>query len=441
GQPVRPADRAPQDLEGLRVLVVDDNATNRRILNDILINWRMKPVVVNGGEAALAAMRQENQTGERFWLVLLDYHMPEMDGLAVAEQIKQDAELADASIILLTSAIHRGIAARSRELGLAGYLAKPFSQSELLEAISGALLNNRQAHLRADRSEHKRHARSLRILLVEDHEVNQRLAVRLLENQGHVVTVAGNGREALAAYDQAIREKRDFELILMDVQMPEMNGFEATAAIRQKEEATGRHTPIIAMTARAMKGDKEACLEAGMDGYIPKPISSEELFQLISNLVPGLEQCEGSPEAPPVRTRDDERRTPAGEEAAQKSLVIDYQRLMRRVYGDEEFARELAGTFMNSCAGLLSEIRSAIDRADCVSLDDAAHKLKGAAASLQADAAFEAALRLESMGRARDLSDAREAFAVLEQEIEALRQMLFELGLASLSEESLKPVG
>jgi two-component system sensor histidine kinase/response regulator len=222
-------------------------------------------------------------------LILLDGQMPEMDGFELAEQIKSEHHTENVAIVMLTSAGQLGDGARCREIGISAYLVKPVRQREVLDAICNALGAKPQekptlvtAHvLREERNR-------ARVLLVEDNAVNQTLAIRLLERRGYLVAVAGDGREALAAL-----EKGNFDLVLMDIQMPEMDGFEATAAIREKEKFSGQHLPIIAMTANALKGDKERCLEAGLDGYIAKPIRSKELFAAIEAILgrPASEQA------------------------------------------------------------------------------------------------------------------------------------------------------
>jgi PAS domain S-box-containing protein len=281
---VKTTPREVINLQEMPVLVVDDNAVNRRILDAMLKHWLMNPVLTDGGQSGLAAMRESKKAGRPFPLVLLDAQMPDMDGFAVAEEIKKDPELAGATIMMLTSAGRRGDGARCREMGIAAYMVKPIRQSELLEAILAALgkPSSREDRPRViTRHSLRETRRKLHILLAEDNPVNQKLAERLLEKRGHTVVVAGNGREALAALAAQF-----FDLVLMDVQMPEVGGFEATAAIRDGEKNTGKHLPIIAMTAHAMLGDRERCLAAGMDSYISKPIHAAELFEIIESLGP-----------------------------------------------------------------------------------------------------------------------------------------------------------
>ena len=272
-------------LTGKRALVVDDNATNRRILDDILKGWGLEVVTVDGAREALAALDEYRRLGCPFELMITDGQMPETDGFQLAEKVKENPNFASLLIIMLTSSGQRGDVQRCRETDISAYLTKPVRQSELREAIYAAF-GRRMAGLLGPAVVTKhvlreaRAAASRRILLAEDNHVNQILAVRLLERRGHRVVVAQNGREAVQ-----FLEKDHFDLVLMDVQMPEMDGFEATAEIRRKEEKTGRRTRILAMTARAMKGDEERCLASGMDGYIAKPIHAEELYRLLEQTI------------------------------------------------------------------------------------------------------------------------------------------------------------
>jgi two-component system sensor histidine kinase/response regulator len=250
----------------------------------MLTNWHVNPTAVESGARAITALREAHGSGTIFPLILLDAQMPEMDGFALAESIKRNPDWKTVTIMMLSSAGLRGDAQRCRELGVAAYLTKPIKQGELLDAILTALGTKPRKEAPPDlvtRHFLRENGNHLRILLVEDNPVNQVLAVRLLEKRGHAVAVAGNGKEALVAL-----EKQAFDLVLMDVQMPVMDGFEATAAIREKEKTSGNHLPVIAMTAHAMVGDKERCLEAGMDDYITKPIRGEELSDLLKHYSP-----------------------------------------------------------------------------------------------------------------------------------------------------------
>ena len=290
-------------VHDLPVLVVDDNATNRLILEEILTKWHMKPkAVADGRAAALVEMKRAAASGAPYALVLSDAVMPGMDGFTLIEQIKQHPELARSSLLMLSSADQPGDIVRCRYLGVSRYVTKPVKQSELLDAIMTTLgtspvtdehgkLATRLSRLDPEAPEVP--SSRLRILLAEDNPVNQTLATILLEKQGHTVVVAGNGKEALAAWEQ-----QAFDLILMDVQMPEMDGFETTACIREREKGTGRHIPIIALTAHAITGDREHCLEAGMDGYVSKPIQAEQLFQAIVDVTPMRRHGSATPSQP-----------------------------------------------------------------------------------------------------------------------------------------------
>jgi PAS domain S-box-containing protein len=275
----------PELLQGVKVLVVDDNRTNRRILEGMLMRWQMKPTLVEGGKEALAQLSAAREAGDPYGLILTDMHMPDMDGFTLVEQIRKRPEVSTATIMMLTSAGHRGDAARCQELGVSAYLLKPIRQSELREAVARVLGAREQEGAiplvtRFSLQDAREPDAFLSVLIAEDNLVNQRLAVRLLEKRGHQVAVAATGIEALKAL-----EKEKFDLVLMDVQMPEMDGLEATVAIRQKEKGSGLHQAIVALTAHAMKGDREKCLAAGMDGYLTKPIRPQELDHLLANYV------------------------------------------------------------------------------------------------------------------------------------------------------------
>lgn len=279
----------PEQLRNIHVLIVDDNFTNRRVLEGMLTRWGMRPTAVEGGRAGLQALHVAKSTGHPFPLILLDGQMPEMDGFEVADLIRKDPSLVGATIMMLTSAGHVGDAARCRELGISAYLVKPIRQGELLEGICSVLRESAtgqktqplvtQHSLREIRNR-------CRVLLAEDNPVNQMLATRLLEKRGFDVTVAEDGKVALGALS-----KSSFDVVLMDIQMPNMGGFEATAAIRSREKSTGAHIPIIAMTAHALKGDEERCIAAGMDAYVSKPIRTSELFATIERFTGRSEEA------------------------------------------------------------------------------------------------------------------------------------------------------
>jgi two-component system sensor histidine kinase/response regulator len=276
-----PSGHSLRTLQGVKVLVADDSATNRRIMQGILGRWGINVTLAEGGNQALEELSAACTAATPYALLLTDLQMPDMDGFTLVEKIRQRKELSAVAIMMFSSAGQRGDGARCQELGVSAYLLKPIRQSELQGAILRVLrAGESKAQLplvtRYNLQDIAVPTVSLRILLAEDNLVNQRLAMRLLEKRGHQVTVAGNGQVAVAA-----AEKDTFDLVLMDLQMPEMDGFEATAALRAREKETGIHLPVIALTAHALKGDRERCLDAGMDGYLTKPIRSQELDAIL----------------------------------------------------------------------------------------------------------------------------------------------------------------
>jgi PAS domain S-box-containing protein len=419
----------PVDVKGLQVLVVDDNATNRRILEEMLVNWGMRPLAVESGRGALEAMERAAASGHPIELALVDAMMPEMDGFELADRIKHRSDLANATIMMLSSG-QRADAARRNELGIAACLTKPIRQSDLLDMIltvlGGAIAVDHPAGTKPSEPLLANHG-TLRILLAEDNAVNQRLALKLLEKRGHNVVVVSNGKEALAAY---AAEK--FDLILMDVQMPEMDGFEATRAIREREAAVDAHSnhanatapriPIVAMTAHAMKGDRERCLKAGMDSYIPKPLRPQQLYEIIDRIAATV--------------------TPANKDAANKvqaeEPAFDREALLARVEGDHELLREIVGLFLDEAPELLRAIRAAVEKRDAVALERAAHTLKGSIGNFGDESAFRFALRLETLGRSGDLAAAPESLAKLEEEVSRLAIALAALR-DGLSYDSSRP--
>jgi two-component system sensor histidine kinase/response regulator len=286
-------------LAGVPVLVLDDDATNRRILEDSLIRWAMIPTVVEGAAAAMRALRDARASGAQLPLVLADAHMLDIDRSGLIEMIRRDPLLSGVRIVSLTSGSERGDAAHRQKLGVAAYLSKPFDGLELRDVLLNVLARDPakpEKRALATRNVVQEPKRSLSFLVAEDNAVNQKLIVRLLEKRGHRVVLARNGREALEAL-----EKQSFDIVLMDVQMPEMDGFEATRLIRAKEKTSGAHLAIIALTAHAMKGDEERCLACGMDGYVTKPIKLEELFSVMENAAPGISRAPDAKDRLPQR--------------------------------------------------------------------------------------------------------------------------------------------
>ncbi|MEW6209560.1 MAG: response regulator [Acidobacteriota bacterium] len=393
----------PVNLQDMRVLVVDDNATNRRILEVMLSLWGMKPALADSGPSGLEALRQAAREGAPFALAILDFHMPEMDGFSLAEAIRSEEPFSEIPLILLTSATQQRVDSRCREIGINAYLMKPITQSALLEVMTEVLgfeLQGRPQRSASTLAALPPGAISLRVLLVDDNAVNRRLGVKILELQGHTVILADNGEQAIKAH-----ASDHFDVILMDVQMPEMNGFEATAAIRERERLTGHHTPVIAMTARAMKGDREECLAAGMDDYVSKPFRANELFEVIYALTDN---------SAPAR----ERAESVSSEIADG--VIDAEALIENSLGNMNVMRELVGLFLENYQEAMEALRGAIAMGDGESVNEAAHKLKGSLGGVQARAACRVALRLEEMGREGDLTEALAAMEELDYEIRRL---------------------
>ena len=393
------------DLEGLRVLVVDDNTTNCRILEEILQSWHMRPAIANGAATAMAALKEAHATGQPFTLALLDCMMPEIDGFGLTEQILRDPNLAQTVLIMISSAGHGGFAARCREMGLAGYLSKPLKQSELFDAIVTALSQKPAARPSAQPAA-RGLRRNLRVLLAEDNPVNQRLAVKLLEKQGHQVVITGNGKEALAAL-----EHDRFDFVLMDVQMPEMGGLEATELIRKREKTEGGHIPIIAMTAHALKGDRERCLEAGMDAYVAKPVQSRLLFEAIDGVIPADPKTDSAEQMPT-------------EEVNVDAKVFDYETALAMIDGDQELFQELATLFISESSGLLNQIHDALAQRDAKALERAAHSLKGSVGAFRAEPTRLVAQQLEDLGNCGDFERAAEVGRELESKVAQLKNAL-----------------
>ncbi|HJZ50987.1 MAG TPA: response regulator [Candidatus Acidoferrales bacterium] len=403
------ADAAPVKLLDLPVLVVDDNATSRQILDEMIANWRMKPVTAKDGRSAMETLRRAHKDGHPFRLVLLDAHMPAMDGFEVASHVKHDPHLHGTTVILLTSAGHTEDMARAKSLGAAASVAKPVKQSDLWDAIITALhVAGRQkarpsvAQRRSRTAEHP-----LRILLAEDNPVNQEVAVHLIERRGHSVIVAENGREAVEAI-----ERHKFDLVLMDVQMPEMGGLEATRVIREKEKGSGHHLPIIAMTAHAMQGDREQCLEAGMDGYLAKPIDPKTFLQTVEG----------------ISARSVGSESAENEETAGLAGALDGKALLARFSGNRKLLRNIVKAFREDCPRMMGRIRNALTARDAVALADSAHALKGSIGNFGDSAALETTREMEKAARQGKLDGTWELYATLEDQIASLLPALHTIG-------------
>jgi two-component system, sensor histidine kinase and response regulator len=394
-------------LNGVKVLIVDDNRTNRRILEGLVILWGMAPVVAPDGESALALYVAAAATTEPFDLILTDMHMPKMDGFDFVGRLQKNPDHKTATIMMLTSGGQRGDAQRCEELGIAAYLLKPVRQTELREAIS-RILSGREAAgttsmiTRDTLNREEGVTKPMRILLAEDNFVNQKLAKRMLEKRNHSVTVVSNGKEALAEL-----EKNSYDLVLMDMQMPEMDGFEATTLLRESEKVTGNHQPVVAMTAMAMIGDRDRCIAAGMDGYLSKPIRPQELDAVLDEYMD-----RGSHSTATSRTTE------------VSEAAINVSQLMERIDSDLGFLAELVELFGEDYPQNLKAAQSAITAKQPEDLQKIGQALKGALSNLSAIKAAALASALEEIGKSKDLTQAQ---ITLEQLSEAIDEAMHSL--------------
>ena len=373
----------------------------------MLKGWSMHPTLVETGHEGVVAMQRAKEEGKPFSLILLDAQMPGLDGFMVIEELKQDPNLAGSAIMMLTTTGQRGDAARCRALGISAYLVKPIRQSELLEAILLVLGQPAQRKDRADlitRHTIREGRRQLRILVADDSTMNRELVARLLQKHGHTVMPVKTGREAV---DLLTVGTPNCDIVLMDVEMPDLDGFQATALIREKEKITGKHIPIMAMTAYAMKGDRERCLGAGMDGYVPKPIRHQDLFETIETLLTDVPIIPASVplEKPPVE-------------------VVDESLLVSRVDRDPQLLKDLVDLFLEECPRLVDEIRAALITKDALAVERGAHRMKGTTSNLAAQMTSEAALRLERLAHEGDLVHAQSALEELEYQLLRLNPAL-----------------
>jgi len=397
-------------LQDLRVLGVDDNDTNRLILEQMLKAWDMQPTVVDSGPAALGMMHRAVSEGKPYDLVLLDAMMPDMDGLEVARQIHAHPELDGAIMLLLSSLDDQDYFSRMRELGVKSHLRKPITRSDLLDAIMDALAialpteeESASAPLEVEEEMASEHA--LRVLLAEDNKVNQAVAMAMLDRLGHATTVANNGVEVL----QALAEN-SFDLILMDMQMPEMGGVEATEKIRLQERETGEHIPIVGLTANAMKSDEERCRAAGMDAYIPKPLRKQRLVDAIITLHLDAEEIE----------KEKGSNAPTGD-------ILDLAAL-EDLKGLEEFGdfslREVIGIFLQEGAPRLAAMHRALEEQNGPDLQREAHTLKGGGRDLGTVRLVEVCQQLEDIGKTATFDLASEALTAVESEWKRAREAL-----------------
>jgi signal transduction histidine kinase/CheY-like chemotaxis protein/HPt (histidine-containing phosphotransfer) domain-containing protein len=405
-----PVAEIPANLVGARVLIAESCRQAARVLEQIVARWGMQPVLARDGADALEQIVRGRPDQPDCRIVLISHRLPDMDGFELADKIKRRVDPDQVTTILLVSALKDSRTARAADFGVSCCLIKPVLEASLKECVLAACRNPAPERPRLLRETVRQlAARPLRILVADDIEVNQKLATSLLRKQGHSVVAVNDGHKAveLCKHDR-------FDLVLLDIEMPGMGGIEAASQVRMLDNAAGRHTPIIALTARAMKDDEEDCIAAGMDGYITKPVDLDKLCEAIQNVTS------------PVGELGPAFQSSVGEviDEGQASVVFDKQELLDQLDGDVDFAEELVRSFLTTCPRRLGRMHAAIGEGDCASLREEAHALKGALASLRANRAREAARLIEQMAREGDLSQASYAYTKLLSEIELLKPSL-----------------
>jgi two-component system, sensor histidine kinase and response regulator len=395
-----------ESIQGLRILVVDDHRTNRRIVEGMLKRWGAEPTCAEGGDRALSELASAHASGKPYRLVVTDLHMPEMDGFALVEQIRRDPQLSTVTVMMLTSASDRGDVERCRELGILSYLFKPVRKRELLAAVLAALGKDKTRPASPAVSQAlPAQSAGLQILLAEDNRVNQIVATRMVEKMGHTVAVADNGQLALS-----LLATQPFDLVLMDVQMPEMDGLTAVRKIREGEQSTPFHVPIIAMTAHAMKGDRERCIAAGMDGYVSKPISGQLLREEMASVLRAGDETTTA------------RSSTAGQEtgATAKLILWDMGETLVRLGGDEKLLHDVVEIFLEGAPRHMAGLHQAIAEGDAKTVEEIAHTLRGELGYLGISEISQTARELEQMGHKSDLGGAADLCARLAEGLSGL---------------------
>lgn len=408
------ADRERVTVRGLRnlpVLVVDDNRTNQRILDETLTSWSMRPTVAGSAEEALQHLQSAVLQNTPFPLVIVDALMPQTDGFTLLEQARSQDLLESATILMLSSADRQVFSERCTNLDISAYLEKPVSQSDLLDAVMTALNGPHFEPVAVDRI--TKTNQPLKLLVAEDTPPNQKVIGAILNKRGHSVTIANNGREAVECL-----VNHDFDVVLMDVQMPTMDGLQATKAIRLMERATNQHIPIIAMTAHAMRGDREKCLAAGMDDYISKPINSAQLIHLVEQH--GLKLTTITLSSSPLRPTSQQT---AAEQTA-TDAIINMDNALARVGNDHALLLDMVSYFLEDFPGLMQRIRGHWNAGEADEFARCAHSLKGLCANFDADSTAAAAAAVEAIGRSGDLTQAEPAIGHLEAELNRLQSAL-----------------
>lgn len=444
-----------EGLRGVPVLVIDDNETNRRIIAESLARWEMEPIVVESAEAGLRELERSPREARSIPLVIVDGLMPDMDGFAFIAYARQRANYRGDVLLMLSTSERRLFAEQCEGLDVAGYLEKPVTQSELLDAVQATLTSGPETRQTPEEAPSIGGAvQPFSFLLVEDTPANRKVVTAVLHKRGHAVTIAVDGREAVETF----KRRRDFDAILMDVQMPNMDGYQATSIIRTIEENKTHHTPIIAMTAHAMQGDRERCLAAGMDAYLSKPIDVRRMIRLVervaarsrrasgrdrvpfiahgndSNGISKSGSSEGKGQPPPqesgipelaeTRTKRNDRENTMSPSASGSSPLFDKPSALERLGGDEQLFQELITYFCEDAETLIDNIRAASQKEDWPAVRVAAHSLKGLSANFSAFPATEASRQLEDAAAAGDGSRIRTLIQPVTTEIEKLRVAL-----------------
>ncbi len=398
--------RRPRALDGLRVLVVDDNATNRRILEEMLGSWQMAPAVAADAGAALETLRAALAKKERFDAVITDGQMPEVDGFALARRIKRDRQLRRTPIVMLTSAGRSDDVTRCQRIGIEAYLVKPVKHSDLLDTLVSLFgVSTRQSRPRAEAGLAERLSRQLHVVVAEDNLVNRKLVTTLLQKRGHRVTGVENGRDAV---ETIVANGGAFDVVLMDIQMPEMSGFEVTRTIRDWEQTTGGHVPIVALTAHAMQGDRERCLAAGMDGYLAKPIDGEDLIETVERI------GDFGAGAAPSRV--------ASVTPAASAGIFDEAAALSHTAGDRRLLCEMVALFRADAPAYVRRLGRALKKRDGEALRMSAHAFKSALATVGSPRGRELAAELEQMGRTNRFADAAVKYHGLRDHLKQLEQ-------------------
>ncbi len=406
----------PGDIKGKRFLVVDDNATNRQIMREQLRLWGCRCDEATSGLEALDKLRQAVAEEAPFDLAILDMQMPQMDGETLGEKIKEDADIRGTILVMLTSAGRRGMVARLKEIGFAGYLPKPVKRAQLFDCLAMVTGAKRKATKVLPPAFVTRHSlaedrkRGIRILIAEDDLINQKVLLGILEKFGCRADTVRNGQEAIEAL-----EKAPYDIVMMDIQMPEMDGFEATAQIRNPHSAVRDHNiPIIALTAHAMNGYRERCIEAGMDDHVTKPIQPQELFEAIQRHI--------SPKVSP------EPAVAVANTGSSKEEIFDRAGLIERLDGRAELCDKIVGVFLDNVPEQIAELKQALENDDADLVARQGHTIKGASANIGADALSKVAFEIEMAGQAGELDRARELAGRLVNESERFRTFLSETG-------------